>query len=99
MSNVVEFPDLAPAQGYSEAYVEKLHAEAFRDLESRISDCETMADIAMQLVQPLLCGLEPGHERAFFAVIQSHRLLARLRVDYQAMWHGENRGGLHTSSV
>jgi hypothetical protein len=27
------------------------------------------------------------------------RLLAKLKKDYYHAWHGENRGGLHTSSI
>ena len=87
-ADIITFPEPAERE-ITKDEVEKLHAEAFRNLESRISDCETMADIAMQLVQPLLGGLAPGHERAFFAVIQAHRMLEKLRADYQAMWHGE----------
>jgi hypothetical protein len=50
MSNVVEFPGgKPPAEGYSEEYVDRLHAEAFRDLESAISDCAIMASIAVQV--------------------------------------------------
>jgi hypothetical protein len=30
MSNIVEFPDLAPAEGYSETEIDALHAKAFR---------------------------------------------------------------------
>lgn len=88
-ADIITFPE-RPEREITKAEVDQLHSEAFRNLESRISDCETMADIAMQLIQPLLGGLEPGHERAFFAVIQAHRMLATLRADYQAMWHGES---------
>jgi hypothetical protein len=48
MSNIVEFPGREPPpEGYSEEYVDKLHAEAFRDLEGRIDDCAIMASIAI----------------------------------------------------
>jgi hypothetical protein len=50
MSNIVEFPDLAPAEGYSETYIDKLHAGAFRDMEEKVSDLERMGTIADRLV-------------------------------------------------
>jgi hypothetical protein len=66
---------------------DRIHANAFRELESRICDCEKMADIAMQLAQPLLGGLETGHEQAFFAVIQTQSMLEKLKADYLAMYN------------
>jgi len=44
---IVEFPGREPpAEGYSEQYVDKLHSEAFRDLEGRLCDCVRIAHIA-----------------------------------------------------
>jgi hypothetical protein len=87
-ADIITFPEPAERE-ISKEEVDEFHSKNFRDLESRISDCVTMSDIAMQLAQPLLGGLEPGHERAFFAVIQVNRMLERLKVDYLAAWHGE----------
>ena len=51
MSNIVDFPRREPPpEGYSEAYVEKLHAEAFRDLESDLRDSVKMAEITGTLM-------------------------------------------------
>jgi hypothetical protein len=55
MSNVVEFPDLAPAEGYSEAYIENLHAEAFRDLEGGVAILSAWA----RLPKILSCNVSP----------------------------------------
>jgi hypothetical protein len=71
MSNVVEFPDLAPAEGYSEASIEKLHAEAFRDLEGDVCDLERMGQIA----QILSCNVPP--ERKAIASWSCPPLLSR----------------------
>jgi hypothetical protein len=46
--NVIEFP--TADRPFAEGEVDKLHAEAFRDLESGICDCITMAKIAAQIV-------------------------------------------------
>ena len=93
MSNIVEFPGREPPpEGYSEEYVDKLHAEAFRDLEGRIDDCAIMASIALQLVEPAISGREDKYEKAMFAVCEVAKMLKKLRADYQAMWHGEKRG-------
>ena len=78
-----------PEREITKDEVDKLHSKNFRDLESRLSNCLTMSDIAMQLVQPLIGGREAGHERAFFAVIQVYRMLEKLNADYHAAWHGE----------
>ena len=48
MSNVVEF--LTADRPITESEVDKLHSEAFRDLEPGICDCTTMAKIAAQFV-------------------------------------------------
>jgi len=44
MSNIVEFPPTD--RPITESDVDKLHSEAFRDLEPEICDCESMAKIA-----------------------------------------------------
>ena len=44
---IVEFAGREPpAEGYSEQYIDKLHSQAFRDLEGRLNDCLSMAKIA-----------------------------------------------------
>jgi hypothetical protein len=89
---ILEFPGREPPPGgYSEEYVDKLHAEAFRDLEGRIDDCAIMASIALQMVVPAIGGREDKHEKAMFAVFEVAKMLKKLKADYQAMWHGEKR--------
>jgi len=40
---IVEFHGREPpAEGHSEQYIDKLHSEAFRELESMLCDCESM---------------------------------------------------------
>jgi hypothetical protein len=90
MSNIVEFP--GADKSITEDEVDKLHAEAFRDLEGRIDDCAIMASIALQMVEPAIgTGREDKHEKALFAVFEVAKMLKKLKADYQAMWHGERR--------
>jgi hypothetical protein len=92
---ILEFPGREPPPGgYSEEHVDKLHAEAFRDLEGRIDDCAIMASIALQMVEPAIGGREDKHEKAMFAVFEVAKMLKKLKTDYQAMWHCEKRGAL-----
>jgi hypothetical protein len=92
MSNVVEFPGREPPpDGYSEEYVDKLHAEAFRDLEGQIGDCVHMASIAVQMAEHAIEGRDDKHEKAMFAVFQVAVMLKKLKADYYAAWHGERR--------
>jgi hypothetical protein len=67
------------------------HAEAFRDLESGISDCVIMASIAVQMAAPAIEGRDDKHEKAMFAVFQVADMLKKLKADYYAAWHGERR--------
>jgi hypothetical protein len=51
---VIAFPGrVLPPDGYSEADIDKLHAETFRDLQGAISDFVSMGQIAAQLCQTL----------------------------------------------
>ena len=52
MSDIIEFPG-PPNRPITENETDKLHAEAFRVLEGRISDCVIMAGIAAQRALPL----------------------------------------------
>ena len=78
-------------QRYSEEYVDKLHAEASRDLEGRIDDCAIMASIALQMAEHAIEGRDNKHEKAMFAVCEVAKMLKKRKVNYQAMWHGERR--------
>jgi hypothetical protein len=87
--NVVEFP--IADRPITEGEIDKLHSEAFRDLESRISDCETMASIAVQMAEHAIEGRDAKHERAMFAVFHVAVMLKKLKADYYAAWHGEKQ--------
>jgi hypothetical protein len=90
--SVVDFPGRgSPLGDYSEEHVDKLHAEAFRDLEGRISDCEIMAHIAAGLAEPFINIRDDRAEQAFFAVCHVYEMLKKLGADYQAAFYGEKR--------
>lgn len=81
MSELIEFPGREPPpEGYSEHYVDKLHAEAFRDLEGWISDCQCMAKIAAQLMS----NATTMDSELVFAVFNTSQILKALMADYQA---------------
>ena len=91
MSNIIEFPGLAPAEGYSEAYIEKLHAEAFRDLEGEVCDLERMGQIAQDLIVQCVAR-EDGYrelELSSFAVMQLAMMLRAFKCRYYKRRHGE----------
>jgi hypothetical protein len=89
MSNVVEFP--LPDRPISEAEIDKLHSEAFRDLEGHIVDCVHMANIAVQMAEHAIEGRDDKHEKAMFAVFQVAVMLKKLKADYYAAWYGERK--------
>jgi hypothetical protein len=84
MSNIVEFP--IPDRPISEAEVDKLHSEAFRDLEEGICDCATMAKIAAQTV---LTDDDGTNRELIFAVCHVSEMLDAFKASYYAAWHGE----------
>ena len=89
MSNIVEFP--LPERPITEDEIDKLHSEAFRDLEMGISDCMLMASIAVQMAEHAIEGRDDKHEKAMFAVFQVAVMLKKLKADYYAAWHGERQ--------
>lgn len=98
MSNIIEFspPDRSIAAAEAEVHHQShdddsIHAEAFRDLEGRLSDCMTMASIAVQMVEPAIAGRDAKHEKAMFAVFHVAVMLKRLHADYQTAYHGHGR--------
>ena len=62
MTTIVQFP-LQEGRALTDAEIDKLHSEAFRDLEGRISDCVWMSVIALEMVERALQGREDKHER------------------------------------
>jgi hypothetical protein len=92
MSKVIRFPGAnPPAEGYSEAYIEKLHAAAFRDLEGAVCDLDRMGEIANDLIMNCAAREDSLHdlELAGFAVSQLAKLLKEFRGNYDKRWHGE----------
>ena len=88
MSNVVEFPP--SDRPITESEIDKLHSDAFRDLESGICDCATMAKIAAQMV---LAEDDGTNRELVFAVVHVSEMLSAFKVSYYAAWHGEKRRG------
>jgi hypothetical protein len=87
MSEIIEFP--LPDRPFTESEIDKLHSQAFRDLEEKISDCVTMASIAVQMVAPAIEGCDSKHKKAVFAMSHLANMLEKLNTDYHAAWHGE----------
>jgi hypothetical protein len=86
MSNVVEFP--TADRPVTESEIDKLHSEAFRDLESGICDCTTMAKIAAQMAANK-AGIDG---ELVFAVCHVSEMLAAFKASYYAAWYAEKRG-------
>ena len=94
-SNIVGFPGAEPpVGGYSESQGDKLHGEAFRDLEGGVCDLDRMGEIARNLIMECSAREEGLHhlELATFAVWQLAKILKEFRADYQKRYHGELTG-------
>jgi hypothetical protein len=86
MSNVVEFPPSdRPEHQWTESEVDKIHSEAFRDLEPSICDCESMAKIAAQIAT----NTKTEDRELVFAVVHAMEMLTALKKNYYAAWYGE----------
>jgi hypothetical protein len=102
MSNVIDF---TPAErpfaefeaGGTDTETDRYtrHAEAFRDLENRLCDCVHVAKLAFDQV----CELRTQEGELVFAVAHTLEMLAKLKRDYYADYHGEKAGGLDKSSI
>jgi hypothetical protein len=69
----------------TESEIDKLHSEAFGDLEPAICDCVSMAKIAAQM----MFAKDDGTDRELvFAVAHVSEMLAALKTNYYAAWHG-----------
>ena len=92
MSNVVEFPGAEPPpEGYSKSHCDKLHSEAFRDLEGEVCDLDRIGEIAQNLIMNCAAKEDSFHdlELATFAVWQLAKMAKEFRANYQKRWHGE----------
>jgi hypothetical protein len=84
MSNIVEFP--LPDRPITESEIDKLHSEGFRDLESGICDCASMAKVAAQM---MLRADDGTNRELVFAVVHVSEMLRAFRASYYAAWHDE----------
>jgi hypothetical protein len=66
------------------AQTDKLHADAFRDLEGRLCDYVRMAHIAGDLA-----ANAEGDEDMIFAIVHTFEMLKKLKADYYAAYHDE----------
>jgi hypothetical protein len=85
MSNIVEFPPTD--RPITESDVEKLHSEAFRDLEPEICDCESMAKIAAQIAM----NTRTEDRELVFAVVHAMEMLTALKKKYYAAWYNKKQ--------
>jgi hypothetical protein len=69
LSNIVEFP--IADRPITESEIDKLHSEAFRDLEPSICDCESMAKIAAQIAM----NTKTEDRELVFAVVHAMEML------------------------
>ncbi|SRR5216684_6455309 len=92
MSDVVPFPGAIPApEVHTEIDPNKVHAEAFRDLESEVCDLDRMGEIARDLIMNCAAKEDSFHdlELATFAVWQLAKMAKEFRTNYQKRWYGE----------
>ena len=95
MSDVVPFPGAMPTpEVHTELYPDKVHAEAFRDLEGEVSDLDRMGEIARNLIMNCVAKEDSFHdlELATFAVWQLAKMAKEFRTNYQKRWDGELAG-------
>jgi hypothetical protein len=83
MSSIIEFP--VADKPITESEIDKLHGDAFRDLEPSICDCESMAKIAVQIAM----NTKTDDRELVFAVVHTMEMLTALKANYYAAWHGE----------
>jgi hypothetical protein len=83
--SVIDFP--TADRPITEGDIDKLHSEAFRDLESGICDCTTMAKIAAQIV----LSANTTDRELVFAVAHVSEMLDAFKASYYSAWHGEKQ--------
>jgi hypothetical protein len=85
-ADILTFPgDGLPDRPISESEIDKLHSEAFRELESSLRDCVRMGEIAANLMS----GAKNEDLTLSFAVFHLAEMLMSLEKEYDARWHGE----------
>lgn len=92
MSDVIELFPRSERQ-WTESEVDKVHAEAFRDLEGEIHSVWCASEIAQNYIQQ--CGPadtaanRQALEVATFAIRQLGELIELLKSNYDKRWHNE----------
>jgi hypothetical protein len=85
MREVVQFPGInPPPEGYSEQHLDKVHGQAFRDLESNLRDC-----VRTGIAAELMLNTRIEDDQLRFAVFHSAKMLMCLEKEYDAGWHSE----------
>src|ERR1700730_8033417 len=90
MADVVKFPGASSDREINDDG-DRLHAEAFRDLEPGICDCTTMAKIAAQIV----LSANTTDCELVFAVAHVSEMLDAFKANYYAATTGRNGGTQH----
>jgi hypothetical protein len=91
-STIIEFP--TADRPITEGEIEKLHCQAFRDLEGAVCDLERAGAIARDLITECAAREDSFRqlELAQFAVWQVAKLAEEFKQDYYKRWHGELAG-------
>jgi hypothetical protein len=89
---VIEFP--IADRPVTESEIEKLHSEAFRDLEGAICDLERMGQITQDLIVQCVAREDDYRnlELSTFAVSEMAKMLRNFKDQYYKRWHGELAG-------
>ena len=97
MRRVVPFPgatsEVHADRPVTKSEIDKLHSEAFRNLEGEVCDLDRMGEIANDLIMNCAAREDCFHnlELASFAVWQMAKMPQEFRANYNAAWHGEQR--------
>jgi hypothetical protein len=85
-ADIISFPcDGLPDRPITNAEVDKLHGDAFRDLEMSLRDCVRMSEIAAETIS----RANIDDNQLNFAVFHLACMLSKLEKEYDARWHGE----------
>ena len=85
-ADVISFPkDGLPDHQWTEAEVDKMHGNAFRDLEMSLRDCVRMCEITTEMIM----RANKEDKSLTFAAAHLCTMLMKLEEEYDARWHGE----------
>jgi hypothetical protein len=83
MSEIIQFPVIERV--WTEADVDKIHAEAFREPELEVANLDLMGEIAQGLITECV-GRDRKLERATFAVVKLASMLRDFKASYYKRW-------------